>query len=214
MKSVVVEGKKRTSLGKKEAKRLRAEEIVPAVLYGGEEVIHFAVPFSDLRKLVYTPSIYLVDLNIDGEKYKAIVQDMQWHPVEEQILHVDFLVVQEDKALKIAIPVQLTGLAKGIKAGGKLKNNLRQLKVKALAENLPDVISIDVTKLGIGESIKVGDLDFGDLEFLDSKSSMVVSIITSRAAQSAMGSLPEDEVDEEAEAEGEGETEEAATGEE
>ena len=213
MKSVVVEGKKRTSLGKKEAKRLRAEEIVPAVLYGGEEVIHFAVPFSDLRKLVYTPSIYLIDLDIEGEKYKAIIQDMQWHPVEEQILHVDFLMVKEDKPVKVAIPVQLTGLAKGIKAGGKLKNNLRLLKVKALAENLPDVITIDVTKLGIGQSIKVADLKMENIEFLDSKSSMVVSIITSRAAKSAMGSLPEDE-EEAAEGEAGGETEEAAASEE
>jgi large subunit ribosomal protein L25 len=214
MKSVVIEGKKRTSLGKKEAKKLRAEQIVPAVLYGGEEVIHFAVPFSDLRKLVYTPSVYLIDLDIEGEKYKAIVQDMQWHPVEEQILHVDFLMVQEDKPLKIAIPVQLTGLAKGIKAGGKLKNNLRQLKVKALAENLPDVITIDVTDLGIGQSIKVADLSFGNLEFLDSKTNMVVSIITSRAAKSALGSLPEDEEEAAAEAEAEAETEEAAASEE
>jgi large subunit ribosomal protein L25 len=214
MKSVVVEGKKRTSLGKKESKRLRAEEIVPAVLYGGEEVIHFAVPFSDLRKLVYTPSIYLIDLDIEGEKYKAIIQDMQWHPVEEQILHVDFLMVKEDKPVKVAVPVQLTGLAKGIKAGGKLKNNLRQLKVKALAENLPDVITIDVTKLGIGQSIKVADLKLENIEFLDSKSSMVVSIITSRAAKSAMGSLPEDEEEEGAEGETGGETEEAAASEE
>ncbi|HKI89506.1 MAG TPA: 50S ribosomal protein L25/general stress protein Ctc [Draconibacterium sp.] len=211
MKSVVVEGKKRTSLGKKEAKRLRAEEIVPAVLYGGEEAVHFAVPFSELRKLVYTPSIYLIDLDIDGEKYKAIIQDIQWHPVEEQILHVDFLMVQDDKPVKIAVPVQITGMAKGIKAGGKLKNNLRLLKVKALVENLPDVITIDVTKLGIGQSIKVADLKMENLEFLDSKSSMVVSIITSRAAKSALGSLPEDE---EEESEAGGETEEAAASEE
>lgn len=213
MKSVVVEGNKRTSLGKKDAKKLRAEQNVPAVLYGGKEVIHFAVPFSNLRKLVYTPNVYLVDLVIDGEKYKAIVQDIQWHPVEEQILHIDFLMVHEDKPVKIAIPVQLTGLAKGIKAGGKLKNNLRQLKVKALASNLPDVITIDVTNLGIGQSIKVADLQEENLEFMDSKSSMVVSIITSRAALSALGSLPEDEVEAVADEAGEG-TEEAAASEE
>ena len=214
MKSVVVEGKKRTSLGKKESKRLRSSEIVPAVLYGGEEVVHFAVPFGDLRKLVYTPSVYLIELDIEGEKYKAIVQDIQWHPVEEQILHVDFLMVNNDKPVKIAVPVQLKGMAKGIKAGGKLKNNLRLLKVKALAENLPDVITIDVTKLGIGQSIKVADLKMENLEFLDNKSNVVVSIITSRAAKSAMGSLPEDE---EEGAEGEagegGEAEETAASE-
>ena len=213
MKSLVVEGKKRETLGKKEAKRLRAQEIVPAVLYGGDEVIHFAVPFGDLRKLIYTPSVYLIDLDIEGEKYKAIIQDVQWHPVEEQILHIDFLKVEDGKPVKISIPVQLTGMAKGIKAGGKLKNNLRRLKVKALAENLPDVITIDVTSLAIGQSIKVGDLNFEKLEFLDSKSNMVVSIITSRAAKSAMGTLPEDE-EEGAEGEAGGETEEAAASEE
>ena len=213
MKSLVVEGKKRETLGKKEAKRLRAEDIVPAVLYGGDEVVHFAVPFGELRKLIYTPSVYLIDLDIEGEKYKAIIQDVQWHPVEEQILHIDFLKVEDDKPVKISIPVQLTGMAKGIKAGGKLKNNLRRLKVKALAENLPDVITIDVTKLAIGQSIKVSDLTFENLEFLDSKSNMVVSIITSRAAKSAMGALPEDE-EEGAEGEAGGETEEAAASEE
>lgn len=214
MKSLVIEGKKRESLGKKEAKRLRAQEIVPAVLYGGSEVIHFAVPFSDLRKFIYTPSVYLIDLEIDGEKYKAMIKDVQWHPVEEQILHIDFLKIEESKLIKISIPVQLTGMAKGIKAGGKLKNNLRQLKVKALAENLPDVITIDVTSLTIGQSIKVGDLNFDNLELLDNKSSMVVSIITSRAAKSVLGSLPEDEEEAVAEGEGVGEAEEAASSEE
>ena len=216
MKSLVVEGKKRETLGKKEAKRLRTENIVPAVLYGGDEVIHFAVSFSDLRKLIYTPNVYLIDLDIEGEKYKAIIQDVQWHPVEEQILHIDFLKVEDDKAVKISIPVQLKGMAKGIKAGGKLKNNLRRLKVKALAENLPDVITIDVTELAIGQSIKVEDLEYDNVEFLDSSSSMVVSIITSRAAKSALGSLPEDEEEEAAEVEGEaeGEADEAAGSEE
>ncbi len=216
MKSLVVEGKKRETLGKKEAKRLRAEDIVPAVLYGGNEVVHFAVPFSDLRKLVYTPNVFLIELDIEGEKYKAIVQDIQWHPIAEQILHIDFLKIEDDKPVRISVPVQLNGMAKGIKAGGKLKNNLRLLKVKALAENLPDEITIDVTNLGIGQSIKVADLKFDNLEFLDSKSNMVVSIITSRAARSAMGALPEDEVEEvaESEAESEGEIEEAKSSEE
>ncbi len=209
MKTLLIEGKKRETLGKKESKKLRAEEIVPAVLYGGEEPVHFSVPFSEFRKLVYTPSVYLIDLDIEGEKYKAIIQDMQWHPVEEQILHIDFLKVQEDQPIKIAVPVKLTGLARGMKAGGKLKNNLRRLKVKALAENLPDEIVIDITKLGIGQNIKVGDLKRDNLEFLDSKSNVVAAIITSRAARSAMGKAGV--MDEEEE---EGETEEATASEE
>jgi large subunit ribosomal protein L25 len=208
MKSVVIKGVKRESLGKKETKKLRAQELVPAVLYGSEEVIHFAVQFSELRKLVYTPNVYLIDIDIDGKIHKAIMQDIQWHPIEEQILHIDFLRIQSGKPVKIAVPIQLEGMAKGIKAGGKLKTNLRVLKVKALAENIPDFITINVTKLGIGQSVKVGDLKVDNLEFLDSKSNVVVAIITSRAAKSAMGSLPEDE---EEEAEAEDETEAAAS---
>ncbi len=202
MKSVTIKGEKRESLGKKEAKKLRAQELIPAVLYGGEDVVHFTVPFSELRKLVYTPSIFLIDIDIEGKVYKAIMQDIQWHPVEEQILHVDFMKIEEGKLVKIAVPVKLDGLAKGVKAGGKLKKNLRLLKVKALAGNLPDVIEINVSKLGIGQSIKVADLNFDNIEFLDSKSNVVVSVITSRAAKSAMANLADEE-------EGEGEATDA-----
>ena len=185
MKTVIVKGQKRTALGKKDSKKLRAQEIVPAVLYGGEEPIHFAVPFNELRKLIYTPSVYLIDLDIDGEVYPALMQDVQWHAVEEQILHVDFLKIDAEKAIKIEVPVKITGMAKGIKAGGKLKTNLRRLKVKALAGHLPDVINVDVTKLGIGQNIKVGDLSVNNVDFLDNKSNVVASVIVTRAAKSA-----------------------------
>ena len=193
MKSVTVKGQIRESLGKKDAKKLRANEQVPAVLYGDDEVIHLAIPFSELRKLIYTPSVYLIDIEIDGEVRKAILQDIQWHPVDEQVLHIDFLKINDEKPIKIAIPVNTTGLAKGIKAGGKLKVNLRRLKVKALAANLPDVIDVDVTKLEIGQNIKVGDLKFDNLEFLDNKSNVVVAVITTRAAKSAAGFVEEGE---------------------
>ncbi|MBN2635922.1 MAG: 50S ribosomal protein L25/general stress protein Ctc [Prolixibacteraceae bacterium] len=196
MKTVVVKGQKRTTLGKKESKKLREQQIVPAVLYGGDEPIHFAVPFSELRNLIYTPSVFLIDLDIEGETYRSIMQDVQWHAVEEQILHVDFLKVDGEKPIKIDVPVQITGLAKGIKAGGKLKSNLRRLKVKALAENLPDAITIDVTKLGIGQSIKVADLSVENVEFLDNKSNVVVSVIVTRAAKSASGMISEEEEEE------------------
>ena len=196
MKTVVVKGQKRTALGKKDSKKLRAQEIVPSVLYGGEEPIHFAVPFSELRKLVYTPSVYLINLDIDGELYPALMQDVQWHAVEEQILHVDFLKVDAETPVKIEVPVKITGMAKGIKAGGKLKVNLRRLKVKALAENLPDTITVDVTKLGIGQSVKVIDLSVENVEFLDNKSNVVASVIVTRAAKSASGSGDEEEEEE------------------
>ncbi len=204
MKTVVIKGQKRETVGKKEAKKLRAQEIIPAVLYGGEEVIHFAIPFSELRHLIYTPNVYLVDIDIDGEIYPAMMQDIQWHPVNEQVLHVDFLRIQDNKPIKIEVPVTVTGLAKGIKQGGKLSKNLRRLKVKALAKDLPDSIIVDVTEVELGQSIKVADIDPGNMEFLDTKSNVVVAVTITRAAKSAAGS----ELTEEGE---EGETEETAT---
>ena len=187
MKSVVIKGEVRNSLGKKDAKKLRAAEKAPAVLYGGEETIHFSVDFSELRQLIYTPNVYLIDLDLDGKTYKAIMQDIQWHPVEEQVLHVDFLMISDDRPVKIEVPIKVFGHAKGIKAGGKLNTNLRRLKVKALATDLPDAIEIDVTKLGLGQSIKVADLKVDNVEFLDPKSNVVVSVAITRAARSAAG---------------------------
>lgn len=197
MKTVVLKGKIREKVGKKESKKLRAQEIVPAVLYGGEAPIHFSVPFADLRKLVYTPNVYLLDIEIDGNVHKAMMQDIQWHAVEEQILHIDFLKITDDKPVKIDMPVNITGLAKGIKMGGKLNTNLRRLKVKALAADLPDSIDIDVTELGIGDGVKVADLNIENVEFLDTKSNVVVGVGITRAAKSAGDT--EDGEDEEAE---------------
>ncbi|TNF40798.1 MAG: 50S ribosomal protein L25/general stress protein Ctc [Bacteroidetes bacterium] len=196
MKTLVVKGQKRNSLGKKEAKLLRSQELVPSVLYGTDEPVHFAVPFSELRQLVYTPNVYLIDLDIDGTVYPAIMQDIQWHAVEEQALHVDFLKIEETKKVKIDLPVKIVGLAKGIKAGGKLKTNLRRLKVKGLAKDLPDTIEVNVTKLGIGQSIKVGDLSLKDIEILDKKSNVVVAVTVTRAAKSAAGAAAQEEEEE------------------
>ncbi len=196
MKTLVLKGQKRDTLGKKEAKLLRSKEIVPAVLYGAGEPVHFSVPFNELRHLIYTPDVLLIDLDIEGSVYHAIMQDIQWHAVEEQILHIDFLKIEENKKIKIDIPVKIVGLAKGIKAGGKLKTNLRRLKVKALAKNLPDVIEVDVTKLEVGQSIKVGELNLKDIEILDKKTNVVVAVTITRAAKSAGGAVAEEEAEE------------------
>ena len=199
MKTLVVKGQKREALGKKEAKSLRSQELVPAVLYGAGDPLHFSVPFSEMRQIVYSPGVFLIDLDIDGTVYPAIMQDIQWHAVEEQILHIDFLKIEDDKKIKIDLPVKVKGLAKGIKAGGKLKTNLRRLKVKALAKDLPDNIEIDVTKLAIGQSIKVGDLSLKDIEILDKKSNVVVAVTITRAARSAAGAAVDEEEEEETE---------------
>ena len=200
MKTVVIKGQKRETLGKKESKKLRAQEIIPAVLYGGEEVIHFTVPFSELRSLVYTANVYLIDLDIDGEIYPAIMQDIQWHPVDEQVMHVDFFKIEVDKPIKIEVPVAVSGHAKGIQQGGKLNINLRRLKVKALAKDLPDSINVDVTELEIGQSIKVEEIDAEDIELLDVKSNVIVAVNVTRLAKAAE---EEEEGEEGGETEGE-----------
>ena len=158
--------------------------------------------FRSLRPLVYTPDVYLVNLDIDGKSYQAILQDIQWHAVEEQAMHIDFLRVEENKPVKVDLPIKIIGVAKGTKTGGKLKTNLRRLKVKALAKDLPDTIDINVTKLGIGQSVKVADLKMENIEFLDTKSNVVVAVTITRAARSAAGSaaaIVEDDEDEAAE---------------
>ena len=193
MKTLLLKGEIRKSLGKKEAKELRSQELVPAVLYGTTEPIHFSVPFSEMRQLVYTPGVFLIDLEIEGTVYPAIMQDVQWHAVEEEILHIDFLKVEANKIIKIDLPIQIVGTAKGIKAGGKLKSNLRRLKVKALAKDLPDTIEINVTKLGIGQSIKVGDLSLKNIEILDKKTNVVVAVTITRAAKGAAGVVVEED---------------------
>ncbi|MFW5831015.1 MAG: 50S ribosomal protein L25/general stress protein Ctc [Prolixibacteraceae bacterium] len=214
MKSVKLKGQKREALGKKYSKKLRSEGLVPAVLYGAEDVLHVTVPFSELRKLVYTPDVYIIELEVDGEVFNAIIQDMQWHPVDEEILHVDFLKVYDDKPVTVNIPIVLTGQAKGVKAGGRLKPNMRKLKVKALPKFLPDTIDIDITPLAVGDGIKVEDLERENLRFMNNGSNLIVGVISSRAAMASM-ELPEDEEEEEAEvAEGEeGAAEEGAGGE-
>lgn len=199
MKSVVLKGEVRESLGKKDAKKLRSEEKAPAVLYGGEKPVHFAVSFAEMRKLVYTPSVYILDLELDGKTYKAVMQDIQWHPVDEKILHVDFLAISDDKPVKVEVPVKVEGYAKGLKMGGKLNTTLRHLKIKALPKDLPDTINVDVTELDIAQSIKVGDIDLDGIEILNPKSNVVVSVGITRAAKSALGDTQDDATEGDAE---------------
>jgi len=186
MKSVAISGELRNAIGKKDSKKLRTENKVPCVLYGGEEPIHFQVNSGDFRKVVYTPNVYLVNLTISGKEYTAIMQDIQWHAVEEEILHVDFLKIEENKPLKIEVPIKVEGYAKGMRAGGKMKLNLRRLKVKGLAKDLPDSITLNIDNLELGQSIKVGQIQAENLEILNSKSIPAVTIMVTRAARAAM----------------------------
>ena len=170
---------------KKETKRLRAEGLVPGVLYGGDEPVHFYAPEKEFKSLIYTPNVYLVDLDIDGTVTQSIIQDKQFHPVREQLLHVDFLRTTDDKTIKVEIPVKVEGFAKGIRNGGKLKVNLRTLKVKGMVKYLPDTININVDDLDIGQSYKVASLKRENLEFLNAQAVPVITIMITRAAKAA-----------------------------
>ena len=184
MKSISIKVTKREVVGKKDAKRLRLEDLVPGVLYGGDEPVHFYAPEKEFKSLIYTPNVYLVDLDIDGTICQSIIKDAQFHPVKEKLLHVDFLRTTADKLVKVELPIKVEGFAKGIRNGGKLKQNLRTLKVKAFVKNLPDYIGINVEDLDLGQSIKVGAIQRENLEFLNAKAIPVISIIATRASKS------------------------------
>ena len=190
MKSIDVKGTARTiaersSEQAKALKAIRKNNGVPCVLYGGAENIHFTVPVEGLRNLVYTPHIYTVNLSIDGKEVKAIMKDIQFHPVKDNILHVDFYQINEEKPIVMEVPVQLEGLAEGVKAGGKLALQMRKLKVKALYTAIPEKLTINVSHLALGKTIKVGELSYEGLELLNAKEAVVCAVKLTRAARGA-----------------------------
>ena len=192
MKSIEIKGSLRTETGKKATHSLRKENGVPCALYGiqkdenGKPVAtHFTVTVEGLRKLVYTPHIYVVDLNIDGKVVNAIMKDIQFYPVTDAILHVDFLQIDEANPIVMEVPVKLEGLAEGVKAGGKLALQMRKLKVKALYNVIPERLVVDVTSLGLGKTIKVGELNYEGLQILNAKEAVVCAVKLTRAARGA-----------------------------
>lgn len=192
MKSIDITGSLRTETGKKATHALRKSSQVPCVLYGmkkDENGLPVATPFTvtveGLRKLVYTPHIYVVNLNIDGQVYNAIMKDIQFHPVTDAILHVDFYQINEENPIVMEVPVQLDGLAEGVRAGGKLVLQIRKLKVRALYNNMPERVVINVTNLGLGKTIKVGELHYDNMEILNAKEAVVCAVKLTRAARGA-----------------------------
>ncbi|WP_213521279.1 50S ribosomal protein L25/general stress protein Ctc [Nonlabens sp.] len=183
MKSITILGSKRESVGKKSTKALRNAGLVPCVIYGGDEPIHFSAEEKAFKKLVYTPDAHtvVIDLGNDGQ-FKAIAQDMQWHPVRELLLHADFYQIFDDKMVTMEVPVVLEGVSKGVLNGGVLRRNNRKLKVKALPANLPDSITIDITPMKIGNKKYVRDLRVAEYEIMHPDSVVVVMIKTSRTA--------------------------------
>ncbi|MGC3978889.1 MAG: 50S ribosomal protein L25/general stress protein Ctc [Paludibacteraceae bacterium] len=185
MKTFELKGEVRQELGKKATKAVRNSESVPCVLYGGGENVHFTATKSDLRKLIYSPDVFVVNLSIGKTMTKAIMKDLQFHPVSDQVLHIDFLEVAENKPVVVELPVKLVGLAEGVKAGGKLSLEIRKLKVKGVYTNIPEVITIDVTSLGLGKSIQVAKVQLDGLELLNAKNTVVAQVKLTRAARGA-----------------------------
>lgn len=190
MKTFQLEGKTReiaaTSADRKRAlKAMRKNEEIPAVLYGGEEVVHFTVTKDSIRNLVYSPEIFAVELTIDGKKTMAVVKDIQFQPVTDGILHMDFLEVSEQKPIAMEVPVVLEGHAEGVKAGGKLTLQMRKLRVKAVYTQIPEKLFINVDHLGLGKTIQVGALHFEGLELLNAKNAVVCAVQLTRAARGA-----------------------------
>jgi large subunit ribosomal protein L25 len=181
MKSITIEGQERKEIGKRLTKAIRYEGGIPCVIYGGEKNVAFSAPKRSFKKLVYTPEIYVVNLNIDGKEYKAIMKDIQFHPVTENILHVDFQELRDDRVITTEIPVQLKGMAEGVKEGGRQIQKLRKLKVKLLPKDLREHIEIDVSDVVLGQSVKVGDLNIPGYEFLNSLGAPIVTVEVQRA---------------------------------
>ncbi|HVD98585.1 MAG TPA: 50S ribosomal protein L25/general stress protein Ctc [Cytophagaceae bacterium] len=185
MKSLEIIGFKRANLGKVEAKQLRQETNVPCVLYGGKEQVHFHTPAFLLRDLVYTGEVHTVDLTVEGKKYNCVLQDIQFNPVNEMILHVDFLELSADKPVKIEIPVKLVGTPVGVIKGGKLVPKLKKLIVKALPANLPDFIEVDVAHLEVGKSVKVADVKVNNYAILNAKAIPLATVVSTRELKQA-----------------------------
>lgn len=181
MKTLEIIGFKRANLGKKESKDLRAESNVPCVLYGGSEQVAFYSPAILFRDLVYSPEVHIVDLNIEGTHYRAVMQDLQFHPVNDMLLHVDFLELNDEKEVKIDVPVRFTGVSPGVLAGGKLVTKLRKLKIKALPANLPDYVEVDISDLELGRSVKVNKIKAANYTILSNPASPVATVAIPRA---------------------------------
>ena len=198
MKEISVSGQKRATTGKKATKELRKEGLVPCNLYGekkGEkglpEALSFAIPAAQLRKVVYTPHVYVVNLTIDGEAHKAVIKELQFHPTTDALMHVDFFEVNETKPITIGIPVKLSGHAQGVRDGGRLSQAVRTLNVTAPYTQIPEILDMDVTELKLGKAIKVAELNFEGLEIATPAQVVVCSVKATRASRSAAAAAEE-----------------------
>lgn len=185
MKNIEVKALKRDTFGKKEAKKIQREGMIPAAIYGNGETIHFSVTAKDVKPLIYSPNSFIVNLDIEGHKELGVMREVQYHPIKEQILHIDFYRAVPGKEVAIDVPVRLTGSSIGVKQGGKLLLMKRKIHVKGILENLPDELPIDITNLELGKSVFVGDLDFKGLTLLTPATTAIAAVKMTRAARGA-----------------------------
>ena len=202
MKTVSLSGSLRENVGKKDAKKNRREGKVPCVLYGGKEQIHFQMDEKAFTKIVFTPEVYILKISIDGKEHDAILQDIQYHPVTDVILHADFLEINLENPISIGLPIKLTGSSIGVLRGGKLIQKLRRIRVKGLVEDLLEFLEIDITDLDIGDSTKIRDLKLDKLALLDPANSVIVRVRTARVIEEEVEEEEEGEEGAEATAEG------------
>ena len=192
MREIAINGKKRECLGKKASKLQRKEGLVPCNLYGEAkaenglpQALAFSASMAELRKAIYSPHVYIVNLNIDGQEHKAIIKELQFHPTTDALLHADFYEVTETKPITVGIPVKLNGLAQGVREGGKMNLSIRKIDVTAPYKQIPEILDIDVTNLGLGKAIKVGELSFEGLELATPAQVVVCSVKETRASKAA-----------------------------
>ena len=185
MKSLTINGTPRENKGSSNARRERRDGLVPCVLYGGSEQVHFLAEKRDFKQLIYTADVHLVKLSLNGKEYNTLMKDVQYHPVTDAVIHADFLELFDDKPVITSIPVRVKGNAPGVIAGGKLQQKLRKVKIKALPGQLPEQVEVNISSMKIGDTIKAGSISIEGVELLDSPNAVVVAVKTSRAAASA-----------------------------
>ncbi|MEM9819651.1 MAG: 50S ribosomal protein L25/general stress protein Ctc [Bacteroidota bacterium] len=193
MESIAISGNVRTDLGKKHNKALRRNGDVPCVIYGGDEVVHFSSPERDFKSLIYTPDFKLVDITVDGKKYECILKDIQFHPVTDEILHIDFLRLIPGRKIKVEIPIKFKGEAPGVKEGGKLMQKVRRVMIKTTPDKVVDELFVDVSELNLGHSVRVRDVQVEEgMEIMNALGIPVASVETPRALRSATSASAED----------------------
>jgi len=196
MKKVSLSGSPRENVGKKDAKKVRREGNIPCVIYGGKEQLHFMTKYQDFEKLVFSPDVFLVDIDVDGNSYQTILQEVQYHPVTDKILHADFMEISDAKPIVVGMPVHLIGSSVGVMAGGQLIKKMHRVRMKGLTKDMPEFIEVDISDLVIGSSVKIRDLEMEKMSFLDPANAVIVRVKTARTAEEIEGEVEDEEGEE------------------